>query len=224
MGPKASREQYQDQQHSHHHRHQHSYTKSETYYPSSVLSYATMDRRIPLTTNDYSRVAAQEIQNLQKHNRTRYPSTSEISSPQEKSMETPSSYNYVETKRPRIDQNTPKPKLGIRQSRSFNNLSDANTVVTAQQLMYDQAKRRQRNKSPSIISVNSNQSSNLERSTSSTNLSQSSYSQNKRKKIPDDFKFVSINPKDIQVNQISVENKKIVFSLFLWKSRKQSLF
>jgi len=181
--------------------HQHSSFNGKNYYEINVRAYAKWDHRVALASNNVPRLAAQEIQNFRKHNQTMPPSAFRIPNQENQSVTTSSSSNNLERKKPRYDLNTPKPNLGIRKSRSVNNLSDSTTFITAQQLLYDQSKRRRRNKSTSSqISTHSSQSSNFEKSTSSTNLSQLSTATNKRKKIPNDFTFVSINPKDLRVN------------------------
>jgi len=194
MGSKASRE---DQ----HHHHHHSSSNNENYYRNNFRAYPTWNHGVVLTSNNASHFTAQEMQNFCKHNRTTSSSNSQISNQQEKGMTISSSNNYIEIKKPRFDQNTPKPKLGIRKSQSANNLLDTTNIVTAQQLFYDQTKRRQKHRSPSFrISSGSSQISNVTKSESSTSITQSSTSKNKRKKIPDNFTFVSINPSELQVN------------------------
>jgi len=197
MGPKTSRQQQQQV-----------FSNNENHYESKVRAYAKWDHRVALTSNDVSRSVTQEIQNLQRHNQIVPPSTSHINNPQEKIVKVPYSNNDSAWKKPRYDQNIQKPNLGRRRSRSVENLSDTTTVITAQQLLYDQSKRRQRNKSPSSqISSQSNISSYIQKSTSSTSLNQISTSKNKGKKIPDDFTFVSINPKELQVNYLNFIQK-----------------
>lgn len=200
MGPKSSRQQQQQNQQV--------FSNNENQYPSNVRAYAKWEHRVALTSNDVSRAVSQEIQNLQRHNQIIPPSTSHIYNPQEKSVKVSSSNNNLAPKKPLYDQNIQKPKLGIRKSQSVENLSDTTSVITVQQLLYDQSKRRRRNKSPSSqISTQSSMSSYIQKSTSSTSLNQVSTSKNKRKKIPDDFTFVSINPNELQVNYLNFIQK-----------------
>jgi len=192
MGSKTSRQQ--------HIPHQFSSSNDKNSYPINVRAYATWDHRVALTSNDVLRSATQEIQNLKRHNQITPSTTSQIFPQQDKVISSSSSNNYIERTKPRPNQNIEKVKIGVRKSQSMDNLPIPNHFITAQQLLYDQDKRRQKNKSSSSqISTQSNQSSNIEKSTSSSTISQISAAKVKRKKVPDDFTFVSINPKDLQV-------------------------
>lgn len=212
MGPNASREQqrqlrrYQQEQNVQHHRHHHAYENDENFYSQSVLNYATMDHRISPNNTDSSRITAREIQNIQ----SKAPSVSEICFPSDKSGKTSLFNSHPEKKAFTFNQNISKPKLGIKKSRSFNAVSDTCNVVTVQQLKEDKTKGQQRKTSTSSqISAYASQIVNITKSTSSTSLSQLSISSMKRKKIPDDVTFTSINPRDIQVIKILIENLPI---------------
>lgn len=78
-------------------------------------------------------------------------------------------------------------KYNVNKSRSVENLLSVPTVVTAHQLLYGSSGEISRSKSPSELSVQSDQSS-----TSST--------KQRRKKVPRDLTFVLINPQELQVN------------------------
>lgn len=169
-------------------------------YSNNARVYATWNHGGPLVSSDGSRITTKEIQNFQKHHQTTSSSSpaSQISIEQKKPP-TSSSNNYVERRKPRNDQNLQKPKLAMKKSQSMENITSKTTFITAEQLLYGQSKPRERNQSPSQISRRSDQNSTISKSSSSSTVNQIP-SKTKRKKVPNDFTFVSINPKDLQVN------------------------
>jgi hypothetical protein len=160
-------------------------TAKETY-QSNVRAYVTWGHGAPLASSDSARFATKELQNFQKHHQTTSLPVSQISTPREKAV-TPSLNHYEEKQ---------KPKFGIEKSQSTANIGSKTTLVTAEQLLY--GKSKERNKSPSQISRRSDHSSTVSKSSSSSTVNQMS-SKVKRKNVPNNFTFVSINPKDLKV-------------------------
>jgi hypothetical protein len=162
-------------------------------YQSNARAYATWGHGAPLASSDSTRLTAMELQNFQKHHQT-----VSLPIPRERPI-TPSSHHSTEKPKYRYDENVSKPKLDIRKSRSMQDIPSRTTFVTAEELLYGQSKSKGRKKSPSQISRRSDQGSTVVKSASSSTVNQMP-SKTKRKKIPNDFTFVSIDSKDLQVH------------------------
>ena len=199
MGPKTSK--YPQEQ---------ARTSSSTNKPTyqiNARSYARWDHGAPLSSSDSTRLTTNELQNLQKHQQT-------VSLPvsQERPL-TPSLHYSSGKSKYRYNENALKPKLGIRKSRSMQDVAGKTTLVTAEELLYGSSKSKGRKKSPSQISRRSDQSSAILKSASSSTINQMQ-SKTKRKKVPNDLAFVSIDPKDLRVHYTIFFNQYISSLIF----------
>src|SRR5690242_17412041 len=111
----------------------------QKYYHANTQTYSTLDHQKDLVSNDVTRLANQEIQNLQKYKQLTYSSFPQTST-QKENVITSSSKKYSGKKDHHLNRIMPKTQLALRKSQSTDNLSDSTTVITAQQLLYDQAK------------------------------------------------------------------------------------
>jgi hypothetical protein len=194
MGPKASRQ---------HQRQQQPFSSYAENYENNIRSYAKVDHQAVLVSNSIHHTAAKELQNLQKHHQLTPSPFLQIPIQQETGFSTPQ-INSSGRKKRRSDAHLSKQPLDIRKSRSTETLS---SVVTAQQLLNDQSKRRQRNRSPSSqISTHSSQSGITEKSSSFSRANKPPVTKTKRKNIPRDLQLVLIDQKDIQVKYIHKSN------------------
>ena len=152
-------------------------------YPNHRL-YATWKHQGPLVSDDLPRLVNQQLQNFQEHPPAQFSSLP------------PTSQAKIQH---RVQ--SPGKVLGLRKSRSTADLLHSNTLITAEQLLKDQAKRRQQHRSPSVSSISS-----MKKSSSSL----LSVNRMKTKKLPKNLQFVLINP-----NQLTVSLFTLSFLLFL---------
>ena len=112
----------------------------------------------------------------------------------------------VRPRPPAVHANTRGKELGVRRSRSMNQLSTESKVITVQQLFEDQAKRRKKHGSKS--STHSSPTRNLMKSSSSTTVNQLHSLQTAaamakaKKKIPSDLQLALISPSDLKVEHL----------------------
>jgi hypothetical protein len=186
MGPKTSR-QYTE-----------SYSYEQQTYQNNTRNYAKWDHQPALASDDIRHTATKELQNLQKHHQSTTSLPHQTSIQPEKAI-TSSTMDLSGRKKIHSDSNIPRQPLGLRKSRSTEALSSLSNVVTAQQLIYDQSKRRRRNRSPgSQISSYSSQNETADKP-SSANVNKTSQLKTSRKKIPHDLQLVLIDQKELQV-------------------------
>ena len=146
-------------------------------YPNHRL-YATWKHQGPLVSDDLPRLVNQQMQNFQEHPPVKFSSLPPTSQP--------ASQRRVQS---------PGKALGLRKSRSTDHLAHSNTLITAEQLLADQAKRRDQHRSPSVSSISS-----MKKSSSSL----LSLNQMKTKKLPKNLQFVLINPNQLTVRLVTL--------------------
>ena len=174
--------------------HQYSVAHTQNIYQTNVRSYAKWDHGQVLASNDINRFVTSEMQNRDKHKHLTTPIPVQVQANQAK-IHKSSSNNYIRPPESHHDQNRYQTNALAGKTRSNENLLKAPRVVTAEQLLYgSSAGRGHRSQSPSQISVQSDQMSTISKSSSSG-------TKTKKKKVPRDVTFVSINPKDLQVNE-----------------------
>ena len=141
---------------------------------------ATWEVQGALVSDDLPRQTKQQLQNFHEH--------------------TPGKSLPVNNLKPPTRTHSPSKSLGLRKSRSNDHLAHANRIITAEELLSNQAKRRGRghNRSPSAASSISNIST-VQKSSSSTSVNQLN-----KKKVPNTHKFVLINSNHITVSETFV--------------------
>ncbi|CAF0975546.1 unnamed protein product [Rotaria sordida] len=189
---------------------------------SSSRISSRSDHQINLVGNDISRFTNVEISNFYRHHHFTSSSRDQKSDQQVKVLESCSTEKIERRKKPSASQNTQKKQLGVRKSRSTDNMLYTTTLITVEQLLNNHAKQRQqRNPSPtSFISEQLFPSENIEKSLSTTCLNQTFPSKITRKKISPSLKLVLIEPQEFQnIDEIGKGHFGIVYHA-LYKGKR----
>lgn len=171
-------------------------------YSNNSRVYKKVEHRRDLLSNNVSHVTNQEMVNFQRHSKLENSSAVQNLKQNE---------NFISSN---LKQASEKEKLNPtshmqdikyypEKSQSPDNSSNSTTIITAQQLLYTEAKRKHGNR-------NSSKSENKNASLPNDNMNRADYSASVRKTIPPDLQLVLISANDLQVS-VSIFKSKQIF-------------